>query len=181
MSLRDRLNEFYLQHDIPENGGEDDKTFEVPLPLVSIRLPNYNWRRKMLHVHDLEHIVNRQNTTWSGEVFIASWEIATGFWKNIPVCIFPFWTMGFGLWKHPTSVFRGFRKGCHDRGIASLKMKKDDILKLDLPDLEQLVVGKNNHYSDVIFALKLILFSSVAELVFLSPLLVIVAGWLLVR
>lgn len=173
MTLKDELDEFYVTHNIPENGGEDDKTFEVPLPGFTLTLPNYNWRRKKLHIHDLEHIINKQNTTWSGEMFIASWEIATGFWRYIPVCIFPFWTMGFGLWKHPASVYHGFMRGSHDRGIASLHIPKNEILKLTKEDLTMLVRDKARLRSTFLNHLRLILMGFVAQIVFLSPLIVL--------
>ena len=101
MTLQDQLNKFYIEHNIPEKGGVDFNTFEVPLPFFKLILPNLSWRKKKLHIHDLEHILNKQDTTWKGEMFIASWEIATEFWKYFPVCLFPLWTMGWGLWKHP--------------------------------------------------------------------------------
>jgi len=111
MTLREHLDQFYRQYNIPENGGVDDKTFEVPLPHLTLKLPNYPWRKRMLYIHDLEHVLNRQDTTWNGEMFIASWEIATGFYQNFPIIVFPLWTMGWGIWRHPKTVFTAFRNG----------------------------------------------------------------------
>lgn len=169
MNLQQHLNDFYVQYNIPENGGEDDKTFEVPLPFFKLILPNFSWRKKMLHVHDLEHILNQQDTTWKGEIFIASWEIATGFWKYFPVCIFPLWTMGWGLWKHPSSVLKGFRKGSADRGIANLEIPKYQLLTMDFEQLCELTEHKAMPKSRLFSKLKLISLILISQLVFLSP------------
>lgn len=173
MKLKEQLDNFYTRYNIPKNGGEDEKFFIVPLSFFNLKLPNFAWRKRMLHVHDLEHILNNQDTTWKGEIFIASWEIATGFWRYFPVCIFPFWAMGLGLWKHPHAIYRGFMKGCRDRGIASLNMSKSEILEYDLLQLKDLVEGKAPKHSQTFYHFLLYLFSCVGELVFFSPLIVL--------
>lgn len=170
MNLQQHLNDFYVQYNIPENGGEDHKTFEVPLPFFKLILPNFSWRKKMLYVHDLEHILNQQDTTWKGEIFIASWEIATGFWKYFPICIFPLWTMGWGLWKHPSSVFSGFKKGSQDVGIAELSISKERILQLSLAELKSLVSEKKQTQRHI--TLKFTFFAFISQAIFLAPIIV---------
>ena len=171
MNLNDHLNQFYLKYNIPANGGVNDKTFEVPLPYFNLILPNYSWRKKMLHIHDLEHILNDQDTTWNGEMFIASWEISTGFWKNFPVCIFPLWTMGWGLWKHPSTVLKGFRRGQSDQGIAGLNFSQQSLLAMNLPKLQSLTQNQHLHHSGLFSNFKLVCWSLISQIVFLSPLL----------
>ena len=127
----------------------------------------------MLYVHDLEHILNEQDTSWSGEMFIASWEISTGFWKNLPVIIFPLWTMGWGLWKHPASVIRGFRAGNSQRGIANLGIEKDKLLSLDLDQLRRLMEYNRNSRSPFLFYIRLICWVLISQLLFLLPLLLL--------
>ncbi len=175
MTLREELDKFYATYHLPENGGVDDKTFGVPLPFFHLTLPNFNWRRKRLYIHDLEHILNKQDTTWRGEMFIASWEIATGFWKYFPLCIFPLWTMGFGLWKHPASVYKGFSKGSHDTGIAALDISRENLLSLNVEKLHELTKNKRNG-SKLLMNLRLLSWSIVATVVFLSPVIVLLSG-----
>jgi len=175
LTLKEELNLFYKKYNLPEDGGVDDKTFGVPLPFFELKLPNYAWRKRMLHVHDLEHILNKQDTTWRGEIFIASWEIATGFWKYFPICIFPLWTVGFGLFKHPSSVYNGFLKGSHDTGIAQIKMQREELLKLNITDLHILTEDKK-HFARLKFLLKLVLGSFTGLIVFLLPFLLLLLG-----
>jgi len=174
MTLSELLNQFYCTYDIPANGGVDDKTFEVPLPFFTLILPNLSWRKKMLYVHDLEHILNAQDTSWKGEIFIASWEISTGFWSNFPVIIFPLWTMGWGLWKHPRTVFMGFRKGQSDQGIANLDIPKETLLAMTLNQLQLLTQNKQHHPSNWNSFFKLFCWSFISQIIFFSPLIALV-------
>ena len=173
MNLREQLDEFYSKYDIPAEGGVNDKTFEVPLPVFKLTLPNFPWRQRMLFIHDLEHILNEQDTTWQGEIFIASWEISTGFFKNFPVILFPLWTMGWGFWKHPSAVLRGFRKGHTDKGIARLNIDKDRLLNLELHQLRELTLNKRAHRFGMLLPLKLMGWWLVSQLVFFSPIILL--------
>jgi len=174
MKLRDHLYQFYLKYNIPAEGGVNDKTFEVPLPAFKLVLPNFPWRKRMLYIHDLEHILNRQDTTWQGEIFIASWEISTGYYKNFPIIIFPLWTMGWGLWTHPSSVFNGFRNGFSDKGIARLKLNQEQLLDMELSELEMLTLNKRVHRSRLRFYFQLFGWALISQLIFLLPVLVLV-------
>jgi hypothetical protein len=174
MTLREHLDQFYLKYNIPENGGVDDKTFEVPLPVFTLTLPNFPWRKRMLYIHDLEHILNEQDTTWKGEIFIASWEISTGYYKNFPIIIFPLWTMAWGFWKHPSAVLRGFRKGFADKGIARLNMEQEKLLNLELPQLQNLTLNKRVNRSKISYYFRLLAWLLISQLVFLSPVIALV-------
>ena len=123
----------------------------------------------MLYIHDLEHILNEQDTTWSGEMFIASWEISTGFYKNFPIIIFPLWTMGWGLWKHPGSVFNGFKKGNSRIGIANLDLAKEELLALDLSKLKVLTNGTSRKQFRLLFYLKFLFWSFISQVIFFLP------------
>lgn len=169
MKLRLHLELFYNKYNIPANGGINDRTFEVPLPLVKFKLPNFAWRKRMLYVHDLEHILNEQDTSWAGEIFIASWEISTGFLKSFPLIIFPLWTMGCGFWAHPKAVFRGFRKGHTDIGIARLPIEKDVLLDFTLEKLQEQTLNKKPFGSKWRFLIKFSIWTFLSQVVFLLP------------
>lgn len=170
MLLRDALNQFYKQYNIPEEGGVDMNSFIVPLGFIKLKLPNPGWRKKKLHIHDTEHIINEQDTSWKGEVFIASWEIATGFWKNFPVCILPLWAIGLGWWLHPSSVVKGTRRGLSDQGIAGLNMSREALLQLTVDELKLRIQNKRKAPAGFLLYLRLAFLFVPSQLVFLSPL-----------
>lgn len=180
MTLRTELNNFYQQNKIPENGGEDHSSFEVPLPFFNLTIPNFSWRKKMIHIHDVEHILNRQDTSWRGEAFIASWEIATGYLRYFPLFIFPLWAMGFGGWKYPHAVMNGFFKGLNDVGVATLQLSKEQLLDTELEDLRLLSENKNATFSPLQKWSRFLVAVLLSQLTFLSPLLAAVSALCLV-
>jgi hypothetical protein len=180
MTLRDELNNFYQQNNIPENGGEDHASFEVHFSLFNLTLPNFNWRKKMIHIHDIEHVLNRQDTSWRGEVFIASWEIATGYLRYFPVFIFPLWAMGFGLWKHPHAAMNGFFKGLNDVGVAALYRSKEQLLDTTLKELRRLTENKRTLLSPSQKWSRFLVAVALSQFAFLSPLFVLVFALCLV-
>jgi hypothetical protein len=169
MILAEHLEHFYQKFKLPANGGQDHSSFEVPLPIFTLTLPNYSWRKNMLYVHDLEHILNEQDTTWKGEMYIASWEIASGFWKQFPVIIFPLWTMGWGIWKHPKAVLTGFKAGNSSSGIANLNIDKQALLALDLSELKELTKRKFLKKLSFFVYFKLLIWIIISQFVFLMP------------
>jgi len=178
MKLKEHLRRFYLKNNIPLDGGIDKKTFTVPFSHFNLVLPNFKSRRSKLLIHDLEHIVNYQNANWKGEIFIASWEIAVGYWRYFPLCILPFWTMGFGLWKNPAAVQYGFYKGIKDRSITKLKMEREELLEMELIQLQIFVENTGKSFS---FWRKFTLFSLaviISQIIFLMPFILILIGGL---
>ena len=173
MTLRNHLELFYTNYNIPPNGGIEDAVFEVPLPYFTLTLPNFSWRKKMLYIHDLEHILNKQDTSWQGEIFIASWEISTGFFRNFPVLIFPLWTMGWGLWVNRKTVYKAFKKGHSDKGIARLQLSQDELLEMNLIDLQGLTLLKRHNRNNTLLYLKFTFWSLISQLVFLFPVLIL--------
>lgn len=177
MTLRHHLQQFYRTYDIPDEGGVHDKTFVVPLPWIKLVLPNFAWRKRMLYVHDMEHILNEQDTTWAGEIFIASWEIATGYYKNFPIIIFPLWTMGWALWYQPSALFNGFRKGYRDRGIARLKLSQAELMDMELSKLQSLTLNQRATRSTAGLYFNLTLWVLLSQVVFLFLLIVLMASF----
>lgn len=175
MTLREHLDHFYQKYDIPANGGVEFSTFEVPLPFFTLSFPNLSWRKKMLHIHDLEHILNEQDTSWKGEMFIASWEISTGFWKHFPIIIFPLWTMGWGIWKHPSAVLNGFQKGNTDKGIANLNVPQEELLDMDLSQLQSLTLQQRQNHSSLFFYGKFTTWTLASQIVFWLPAIILSA------
>ena len=170
MTLGEELDQFYEKYNIPKNGGLNDESFEIPFPHFTLKLPNFSWRKKMLYIHDLEHILNKQDTTWRGEMYIASWEIATGFWSNFPIIIFPLWTMGWGIWKHPKAIMDGFNNGCKSIGIANLGLTKEQLLALNLAQLKKYTQHNSVIYSRLFCGIKFFCWIIVSQIAFLFPL-----------
>ena len=181
MTLDKLLVDFYLKNGIPENGGVNKSSFEMNVLGINLKLPNPEFRKKVIHIHDIQHLLNHCDTSWKGEGFIAGWEIATGFWKHFPICVFSIWAMGYSLWIHPKAVFDGFKKGLNAIGIIDLKISKADFMKMEFDELERITRKSNPTEMGIVQWLQFIFWSFISEVVFLFPFLLILSGifWLI--
>jgi len=181
MTLDKLLTKFYKENGIPENGGIDKDTFEIKVIGINLKLPNPQFRKKVIHIHDIQHLLNGCDTTWKGEAFIAGWEIATGLWKYFPISTFSLWAMGHSLWLFPRAVFNGFKKGLNDIGIIELKISKSDFMKMEFDKLVEITRKKKTTEMGIIQWAQFIFWIIVSQLIFLFPLLIIILGliWIL--
>lgn len=170
MIIEHHLNEFYRENHIPQNGGSDDKTFQMKFGFISLTLPNPKFRREVTHIHDVHHVLNRCDTSWKGEGFIAGWEIATGIWKYFPVNLLSLWAMAYSLWLHPKSVYKGFLKGTEQLGVIDLDYSKQELLSMSLEDLKIRITKKQENSSFKIRS-SFIFWVFISQVILFSPLL----------
>ena len=176
MKLDKLLADFYLENGIPDNGGIDKDSFEMRVLGVPLKLPNPKFRKEVIHIHDLQHLLNNCDTSWKGEGFIAGWEISTGIWKYFPICIFSLWAMGYSLWMYPKAVFNGFKKGLNTIGIIELKISKVDFMRMEFEELERITRKRNPTKMGIVNWLQFIFWSFISEVVFLFPFILLVIG-----
>ena len=132
MLISEKLQQFYIENNLSEDGGENDAYFYLTFKLFSIKLPNSDFRKKVVHIHDIQHILYNKDITWKGEAFIAGWEIATGIWKHFPINLMSLWAMGFAFLIHPKEVLKGYKKGLQVKGIIDLQIPKEEIINYDI-------------------------------------------------
>jgi hypothetical protein len=139
MTISKSLEQFYKENNFKDDGGENDDFFELKLKFFNLKLPNSQFRKDVIHIHDIQHVLYNCDTTWKGEAFIAGWEISTGFWKHLPVGFFSLWAMGFSLLIHPKEVLKGFKEGINTIGIVDLNMQKEALLILSISELKTMI------------------------------------------
>ena len=169
MTIAQALQEFYKENNFAEDGGLSEDTFELKFRLFTIKLPNSQFRKDVIHIHDIQHVLYNCDTTWKGESFIAGWEIATGFWKYFPIGFMSLWAMGFSLLNYPMEVYKGYKAGLKCNGIMDLKMTKAELLNLSVEKLKELINKKKpikmNLFQWVVFIFWILL----SEMIFLFP------------
>jgi len=170
MLISEKLQQFYIQNNLSEDGGENDDYFYLTFKLFSIKLPNSDFRKKVVYIHDIQHILYNKDITWKGEAFIAGWEIATGIWKHFPISIMSLWAMGFSFLIHAKEVIKGYKEGLLVKGIIDLNVSKKEILNYNI-ELLRSKIKKNtpNKYNIFVFSFWLL----TSQLIFWSPLLLL--------
>ena len=181
MTLEKLLTNFYKENGIPEKGGVHKNTFRMDFFGIQLNLSNPQFRKNVIHIHDIQHLLNNCDTSCKGEGFIAGWEICAGIWKYFPICFFSIRAMGYKHWLFPRAVYDGFKKGLNDIGIIDLKIKEVDFLKMEFDELVQ-ITQKNYHTPmGVIQLIQFLFWCFLSQLLFLSP-IIFVAGltmWLI--
>ena len=176
MALDKLLIKFYKGNGIPENGGIDKDTFEIKVLGINLKLPNPKFRKDVIYIHDIQHLLNKCDTSWKGEAFIAGWEISTGFWKYFPICIFSLWAMGYSFWIHPKAVFNRFKKGLNDIGIICLKISESDFMKMEFEELQKITKKEESTEMGIIQWIEFIFWCVISQMIFLFPLIIVVIG-----
>ena len=177
MTIAQKLQDFYTKNNLSTNGGEDDDWFYLHFKLFSLKLPNPTFRKKIIHIHDVQHVLYDCDVTWKGEAFIAGWEIATGMWKQFPIGFMSLWAMGFSLWVHPKEVFKGYLEGTKVNGLVDLNISKEVLLQLTLPELTKKLI-KTTPQRFIYFTYSF--WVLVSSLILLSTVLLLVIGVLTV-
>ena len=174
MTLSVLLSDFYNRYKIPKDGGENDDTFKFKVFGKVFNLPNPNFRKKALYIHDLHHILNKCDITWKGEAFIAGWEISTGIWKHFPLGFLSSWAMGYSIWIYPKSVLKGFKKGLNNIGVIDLNIDKSDFMKMEFEELERLTTKNSIKEMYVLEWFTFLFWIIISQMIFLFPLIFVV-------
>lgn len=157
MIITKKLDAFYQKNGLAKNGGEDLDFFELNFKFFSLKLPNAEFRKKVIHIHDVEHVLFECDTSWKGESFIAGWEIATGIWRHFPIGFLSLWTMGFAFFRYPKEILKGYKTGLKYRGIIDLEINKHELLRLSIRTLEQKIRKEHPRtFNKMIFTLWII-------------------------
>jgi len=173
MTLDKLLTAFYVKNGIPKNGGIDKSTFKLRVFGVNLKLPNPQYRKDIIHIHDIQHILNNFDTSWKGEGYIAGWEISTGLWKYFPINMVSLWTMGYSLWLYPKAVFSGYKKGLNEIGIIDLKISKADFMKMEFNKLVQITQKRKKTKMGILQWTKFLFWVLTSQIILLFPLLII--------
>ena len=176
MKLEKLLNQFYLNNGLPVNGGIAKNTFNVKLGVFNIPVPNPKFRKDVVHIHDVEHILNNCDTSHKGEAFIAGWEVGTRFYKYFPINIFIFLAFGYSLLMYPKTVFKGFKKGLNNIGIIDLGLNKSELMELDFNQLMK--ITKKKYHTKLGFPQlsEFIFCTIISQILLFSPIILLIIG-----
>ena len=172
MTIAQSLQVFYKENNFKNDGGKNDDFFEIKFKLFSFKLPNAQFRKDVIHIHDIQHILYNCDTSWKGEAFIAGWEIGSKMWKHFPIGLMSLWAAGFSILNYPKEVLKGYKEGIKCKGIIDLNISKEELLQHSLESVSNIIKKENPpNFNWFIF----IFWSFLSAFIFLFPFLLIVA------
>ncbi len=169
--LKESLAIFYSTNNLEPDGGYSSSTFTMVVFGISFPFPNPAFRKEVIHLHDIAHIIHKKDISWKGEAFISGWEIATRFWKVLPVGLFSLWAMGYSLWMYPKAVFKGFCSGYNAKGIQELKCSKEALLNKTTAQIKKELALDSRIRSSVSLYLYFLFWVLFSQVIFIVPFL----------
>ena len=173
MKIEELLNQFYLNNGLPLNGGVSKNTFNFKLGIFNIPVPNPKFRKDVVHIHDIEHILNNCDTSHKGEAFIAGWEVGTRFYKYFPINIFIFLAFGYSLLMYPKTVFKGFKKGLNNIGIIDLGLSKTELMQMERNQLVKITQRQDRAKLGFTQLSELIFCTIISQIFLFSPIILL--------
>jgi len=176
MTIEEHITQFRIDNKIPADGGVSDDWFTVKVAFITAKLPNPSWRKKVIHLHDIHHLITKCDTSWKGEAYVSGWEIATGFWSVFPVCLYVFVAMAYSLFIRPFEVYRGYRDGIKFKGPVKLNIDKPTIMKMELSQLMEMIEKPETQTMGPVNWLGFVFWSIISQIIVMGPPFLIAYG-----
>lgn len=84
---------------------------------LTLRFPNFNWRRRALRAHDLHHLMTGYPMTMRGEYQLAAWEFGAGRYPHWGASLFCGPLILIGLLWSPSTIWRAWLEGRNSRSL----------------------------------------------------------------
>lgn len=137
------IQNFYDKHDFGEDGGVNEQYAWIKFGFFSVPIPNFESRRHNVYLHDVSHIVTKNDTTWKGESAVSAWEVASGGWGKLYIpWLFTLWAMGLGVLFYNKSTLNAFQKGLTMQNGLTSGLTKNEIFALTVSELQQTLSNK---------------------------------------
>lgn len=102
---------------LPGAGADPAASWTCPVGPITLRLPNFGWRRRALAAHDLHHRMTGYPMTMRGEFQLAAWEFAAGRYPHWGASLMCMPLILAGLAWSPAAIWRAWRAGCRTRSL----------------------------------------------------------------
>jgi hypothetical protein len=86
---------------------------------LTLRFPNFEWRRRALRAHDLHHLMTGYPMTMRGEFQMAAWEMGAGRYPHWGATMFCAPLILLGLIWSPAAIWRAYRSGRNSHSLYS--------------------------------------------------------------
>lgn len=117
-SLKEAITQFYRRHGFPNDGGVGAKRWSpVGCRDLKVYLPNFEWRRRALPLHDIHHVLTGYPFHPTGEFEMAAWEFAAGRYPNPLSTLFCLPLVSLGAFTIPKRSFSAFVRGKRSRTL----------------------------------------------------------------
>jgi hypothetical protein len=100
-------------------GGEDAgrASWTCRVGPMTLRFPNFRWRRRAIAAHDLHHLMAGYPQTMRGEFQMAAWELGAGRYPDWRATLFCSPLILAGLFWSPARILEAYKRGVQTRSL----------------------------------------------------------------
>jgi hypothetical protein len=139
LTVREALAAFWHANGLPadESG---HASWTCRLGPITLRLPNFRWRRDAILAHDLHHVLTGYPCTLGGECQMAAWEFGAGRMPHWGAALFCLPLVVLGLVCAPRRMLAAFLNGRRSRSLHHSN-SIDRLLEAPLPAAQAEIVA----------------------------------------
>jgi hypothetical protein len=181
LTLREARAVFYRGNGCAQDGGAHDQTWS-PLACrdLKVYLPNFQWRRRALPLHDLHHVITGYEFSPRGEFQVAAWEFAAGRYPSALSTFFCLPLVCLGAAVIPRKTFAAFIRGRHSKTLYS-PLDVDTLLDRTVGDVRRECLPAEAVSARAWDWGAFVLLVVVSSAVLMTPLVALSALWLIWR
>lgn len=179
LTLREARDVFYRGNNFALDGGVHDRHWS-PLACrdLKVHLPNFQWRRRALPLHDLHHVITNYEFSPHGEFQMAAWEFAAGRYPSALSTVFCLPLVSLGAAVIPRKTFVAFVRGRHSKTLYFAR-NVDALLDRTVDDVRREYLPAEAVTADARDWGAFVLLVAMSSVVLMSPLAVLSALWLI--
>lgn len=151
-TVGEALQAFYDKNNFGEGGGVNENYVWIKFGFFSLPFPNTQSRKNVVYMHDVNHLISGNDTTWRGEASVSAWEMGAGGWRNLYTpLLLTLWAMGVGVVFYRRDVFNSFQRGLTMNNALTCGIAKDEMLQLTVSELHEKLSNQPSHNRSVHF------------------------------
>jgi hypothetical protein len=137
LTISSALAKFYEKNKFDSDGGEHAPYAKAQLTSwFFIYVPNPDARQRILHIHDIHHLVAGFETSMRGESEISAWEISSGCRSNW----FAFYINTLGVMSllpmNPKRIWKAFKLGKRTKNLYKSGYTKEQLLEMTVEEIQ---------------------------------------------
>lgn len=139
MTVEEALTVFFGAEHLGREAYEDAVNYATIGP-ITFPFPNPAARRRIVYLHDVNHILSGYDTSWGGEGEVSAWELASGFPKHCWIGYFyaPLTFMA-GLFVAPRRMWKAWKRGRREKNACYAQLTREQMMRTRVADLRKLL------------------------------------------
>ena len=136
--VKEALPDFYSNYHLKHDGGINDPEVKIELLKgISLFIPNFKARKKVVLKHDIHHLVTGYSAVMKGETEISAWELSTGCTQNWFAFTINTYGMMMGIPFNLWRIWLAWRRGKLTKNLYHDSYKDQDLLDHSVTSLKK--------------------------------------------